>query len=313
MRKRFLTVLLMLAFTILINFGLWSGEKARALSMNIHIKDLPESGISIIGPSDPAFDQKISALKIKPAQKELIKPFSVLINNTGEKAIVAFKLRWECKKADGSVVYKDVVKSSSWVFTDSEADQPISADPTIIKPHSIWFHSLVSQSQPSEGGTGGGWVVVGDPNSTETQDLLKSPNGTQALKALNAELARYVSITISFDGAFFDDGTFVGPDATGFFELIKAQVDAKHDPLQAMKVDSERGKSADQILQSIEGIANDESVDFGAAETASDYYKYYKKIYAKEIVADRSNSDSSKAFEKVIRRLNKPRVKLRKK
>lgn len=321
MGRTFSVALILLLGTVVANSIVWRSRSVQAVNIKINVKDLPEHGLSIVGPADAAFDELVTSLKRKkkiPA--ELLKPFSVFIKNTGEKAVVAYKLRWECVKADGSIVYKDVAKSSAWVFMGeggANLDQLLAADATIIKPRSTWFHSLVAPLQPLEGEVedGGGWAVTGDNNaqSSEVEALLRRPSEANALKLLNAELAGYVSITVSLDGAFYEDGTFVGPDKTGFSDVVKAQVEAKSDLLQEVKTSFERGVPMNRIFESLEETAATEDVTLGVNAMASDYYRSFRRTYAKEMAAEKKVVGDIKTVEGAVQGLNKPWTKLRKK
>ena len=99
---------------------------------------------------------------------------------------------------------------------------------------------------------------------------------------LTSELSQATDLTVSLDGVFFDDGTFVGPNSTGFFERINAIVSAKLDLLSDVARANEQGDT-DLVLDGI--IAKSSEPDTGATAGSSpeQYYKEYTKLFATEI------------------------------
>lgn len=304
---------------IFVSVGIFINRGVRAVNVSINVKDLPEYGLHIIGPSDPSFDSMLAkATKDEPASVvELIKPFTFFLSNTGSKHVIAYKFRWECTKPDGAVIYKDSSTSSAWIFTDDVGDlnKALNKSQDIIKPNSTWLFSLGlaprqldnSPSRPEQSGV---WATIS--NRTDSQENMGVPDQNQALKLLHNELAAYTSITIVLDGVFFADGSFAGPDATGFFDAVKSEVDAKLDILNGFQEGIRKGKPSDEIFKEITDISDEPDVDLGPDSTASDYYRFHRKIFAQELLSQQQSSGSEQTIKHALKRLEKPWVKLRK-
>jgi len=80
-------------------------QKAHAVSIQINTKDHPEHGLRLVAPTDKTFQGKLSAIRRanKAPLSEALIPYSVLLENEGNKAIVAYRLKWEMIKPDGTV------------------------------------------------------------------------------------------------------------------------------------------------------------------------------------------------------------------
>lgn len=296
------------------------GKGVEAVNVKINKKDFPQHGVTIIGPSEPAFDLLMSDLAQGrpdfPAEE--LKPFSVFIKNTGKRSIVAYKLRWECRKGDGTVIYKDSSFSAAWVLMSSgaEQEQAITQADTIIKPDSTWFLSLNSDPLPlyhpptgPEDFNKGHGVSSREPGQVVVQGSEK----IAALRRSNAkELAQYTDITIILDGAFFDDGSFVGQDSTGFFDAVKAEVDANRDVLREIQAGFQQSKPTNEIFKRIEDLTAEPDVSLGPDSTPLDYYNYHKKEIAREYLGYKEAWGGDNATKRALQQLNKTWAKLRK-
>lgn len=292
---------------------------ARAVEVTINVKDLPEHGLHIIGPSDSSFDGMMAkVIRNEPAAVvEALRPYSFFLRNAGGKHVVAYKIRWECTKPNGTVIYKDSSKSSAWIFTDesgADLERVLPRDDSIIKPNTTWFFSLGAAPRELDDSSGtveqDSWSAV--IKGENTQGQAPPPDKTKALRFVTAELSTYTSITIILDGVFFEDGTFVGPDATGFFDAVKSEIDAKFDLLAELGKAASQAKSGDEIFKHIEEEADGPEVDLGPNSTPADYYRFHKKRFSQELVAQKTALGSAQTFKQATKRLEKPWPKLRK-
>jgi hypothetical protein len=106
--KTIFVILTLVVALSLSGFFFWNNSRVQAMSIPINVRDFSEHGLAIISPSDPAFNNKVSSL-FRGEQNALIeslKPFSVLLNNTSDKSIVAYQLKWEMVKADGTILIR---------------------------------------------------------------------------------------------------------------------------------------------------------------------------------------------------------------
>src|SRR6185369_13271648 len=58
----------------------WEKNRVQAMSVQIHVKDLPEEGVRIIAPYDLSFDKRAESFLKGPASfVDRVKPFSVIV------------------------------------------------------------------------------------------------------------------------------------------------------------------------------------------------------------------------------------------
>jgi hypothetical protein len=320
--KRITFVGLFLVAAVILCAGiLLLGKGVEAVNVKINKKDFPEHGITIISPSDQSFDQLMARLagRTPGFPVEELKPFSIFIKNTGNHPIVAYKLRWECVKEDGTIIYKDSSFSAAWILMDSgpEHEKSKARATTIIRPNSTWFISLNSDplslagsaTNPEDLNRGHG--VIHDPEQYN-QLVLDSEKIAVLRQSVAKEMAQYTNITIILDGAFFDDGSFVGQDGTGFFEAVKAEIDANKDLLSEIRNGLQQRKALGEIFKAIEDLAAEPDVSLGPDSTPPDYYKYHKKEAAREYLGYRRAWGEDYATKHALQQLNKLWAKLRK-
>jgi hypothetical protein len=271
MRKFLLTSIITFILAIIVSVLISSHKQVKAMETTYTVRGLPEYRVALIGPDLPSFDTLMSVV-LGPGSKNLIetyKPASVFIKNEGDKAIVGLKLKWECVKGDGTVVTKELGEDAPGFLMEDGAPNrksAINSFPTVTRPNSIKYFSFVDPSRTLE------------PNANASP-LSSSP---ESLTSLNAEFAHYTNVVISIDGIFFEDGTFVGPNTTGYFEQVKAMVDARRDISREVEIGLESGKSTDEILEPMEALAKSRRVELSEQSTPPDYYHYYKQIFARE-------------------------------
>lgn len=303
MRKTAILVLIIISM-MTVTAGLVLSRSARAMSVKVHKKDLPEHGLVIIGPSDPSFDALLAAqLKGEPNEVlDNLNPFSFFVENRSNRTVVAYTLQWCFTKADGiNKCYVDSLTNPRALMDGGNLPDEMIEQSGRIKPHSARFFSLVSPD-------GSGFISA--PASPEEVEQLKkgvSPNRGALLRRYGLELSKYSDITFSIDGAFFDDGTFVGPDVTGFFGETKAMIGARYDVLnEIMRGVSKPGKHKEEVFKEVETMANEPEVTLNSKSTFDDQYKYYKKRYAEEILRSRRGVGDEKALKLALRPMNKP-------
>ncbi len=269
--------------------------------MPLHVKDLPEHGLKLISPSDTSFDALSNALLRgrAGASAEALKPFSVFLKNNGKKSVIAYSVKWELTRPDGRVAAKTMNYVTPWAFTGQTKP---AARGHIIAPNSARFVSLVIDSEAGNRELS----FDGDDNLTgvslfkETNQLRQAQREraqASQLEILNADLARSKGLKVSLDGAFFDDGTFVGPDTTGFFAKVKALRDARHDLLRQIADSVNRGQAGDALLREVEALTAGPKIRLGPNSTPTDYYNYHKRCYAAEFLRKGKASGEAWAIE----------------
>lgn len=272
-------------------------RKMEPTPVRLNVKDFPEHGISLIGPSDPSFADLRDKLP-KTQAARLGDSYSVFLKNTGSRAVVGYRIKWECVDGGGAVSSWDVSNIVGWIFLhgeESDRRMALNRSEDVIKPNSTWLISPNSPAQPLEGG--------GD--EAFAQEMHSDDGVAEAVKGC-------VSMTVIADGIFFDDGTFIGPDTTDFFTEVKSQVDARYEILRGVQSDLMAGKNADEIFKGLEKIRDREVVALGERPTPDEFRTYFRNIFARDVLGKKEIWGAGKAIEEVQVQLGRPWVRLRK-
>jgi hypothetical protein len=307
------TIILSLAVVILGSFlsGFALSRSSKTVNMRMHIKDVPQHNLRLIGPSDPSFDERLRK-ELKGEANEVVetlKPFSVFLENRGPKAVVAYLIQWCFTKPDGSNQYyrKGVVNPQA--LMDGENLSPeLRQQSGWVEPDSARFLSLLAPD--------GGGMLRAEVSPKEVEEFRqgKKFDQTWLLERFGAQAAKFTEITVSIDGAFFEDGTFVGPDTTRFFDQTQAVINAKRDFLKELAEGlSNSARNRDQLYERIRETATQPIESIDSSSTPADYYNYFKKLAATEFLRTKDIQGEDKAIGVALRPVNKPWATLRKK
>jgi hypothetical protein len=303
---------------LVISLSFFSGfvfsRNAPQVSIKMNIKDLPQYNLRLIGPSDPSFDERMKK-EFRGESNEVIdalKPFSVFLENKGKSTVVGYLIQWGFTKADGTNQYyrKAVLNRQALMGGGEDLAPELSRQSGQVEPHSAIFLSLLS---PEGGGN------LGIEISREEAEQIKQgkrPDQSTVLQRFRAEAAQCSAITVTIDAAVFDDGTFVGPDTSNFFNQTKAVIEAKRDFLNELSAGlSGSGEVSDSLHGRLQETASEQVENLGSKSTPDDYYNYFKKLSAIEFLQATKAQGEKKAIERAQRELNKnkPWATLRKK
>lgn len=276
-------------------------HKTESTLVRFNVKDFPEHGVSLIVPSNPSFDN----LQAKVPMPESNDSYSVILKNTGNRSVVGYAIKWECFDAKGEASDRDLSKDRnlshlvSWVFLHGKESERIAAmngSSEIIRPHSIWLISFDGPARRLDGGSG-----ATDFGATRQGE----GGGAETLRTCS-------SVTVTADGIFFDDGTFIGPDTTGFFTGVKSQMDAQYEILQGVLGELKSGKEAGEIFRGLERIRDREAVQLEESPTPEEFRSYFRNIFARDLLGKKEAWGTDKTIEDVQRQLSRPWVYLRK-
>lgn len=303
MRKTAVLALIIIS-AITLTGGFVLSRSARAMSIKVHKKDLPEHGLTIIGPSDPSFDALLAA-RLKGESSEImdnLKPFSFFVENKSKLMVVAYTIRWCFTKADGTNdCYVSSLTNPRALMDGENLPEEMIEQSGKIKPNSTRFFSLLSLE-------GSGFISVpANPAEVEQMKNGSTPDRGELLRRYGAELSKYSDVTFEIDGAFFDDGSFVGPDTTGLFGRTKALIGAQYDVLtEITRGLSKPGKTKVDVFKDLEATAGQPEITLNSKSTFDDHYKYYKRRYANEILRSRTFVGDEKALRLALRPMKKP-------
>jgi len=310
MWRSLLLALLISVFSI--GIGLALGTVSKTMGIMVHAKDLSQYGLTLVRSSDPDFDT-IARASIKDLTKdelEFLRPLSIGLRNNGSKAVVAHTVIWAGTTADGATKLYNLIYANSEFFTDrAEFVRTVSGNLNLtIEPGKSLLLTLVTLRREGPAGGGGGSRDNQETSSAgQTAEYESLPTSTNALRS---EIMRYADITVSIDGAFFEDGTFVGPDTLGFFDRLKGQVEAKRKlrTLISERLASKKGEA--EIFKEIEGFANLDVKNPSGQVTVEEYNDYFTKFFAQLLLAKRKTFGGSPTLEKEVRSNRPPQPEL---
>lgn len=290
--------------------GFAASKSIRVMSIKMHVKDLSKHGLMLIDPSDPSFDGMLRReLKDKPNDViEALKPYSVFLENRGNRPVVAYVVEWRFTRKDGSNEHFRKVVMNSEALIQGQTQSHVGPSDR-IEVNSSRLLTLLSTD---------GAGILGTTLSPSEAEAVRSGslkfNRAMLLERFKNEAAEYTDVTASIDAAFFDDGTFVGPDTSNFFSQTKAAIDAKQNLLEQIADDvSSKKRTHGEIYKVLEEAAGQAPQYLDAESTTSDYYNYFKGMYANEILRMKTIYGDDKALEFAVFPLRRGWPKLNKK
>jgi hypothetical protein len=285
-------------------------RRTRAVDVAVNVRDLPEYGVRLVSAADPSFNGLAAAnLKnISPDNIESNKPFSVFIKNTGNRDLVAYVLKWELVVEDGSI--------RTHISSEGNPHLLMGAEPTknpalielspVVKPAKVKFCSWIAPAEDQGIGSMTGGTSAGSGDPEVLRRMARGGKNNEIRDYMQTQLRQGRSITISVDGAFFDDGTFVGPNTTGFYEQIQAQIKAKHDLLEEANNAFAGGKQPDEIFKMLEPYTSLPQASYNSGSTPEDVYDFWKKTYAEEAINMRRGGGARPVLDRMLSLYRKP-------
>ena len=252
-------------------------RRARAMDARFNTRDFPEYGIRIIAPTDPSFDG-IATQHFKNKLPDNLRPLSIFIKNSGPRTIVGYAISWELLNDGKRITSNSVGYSEPGILIGNEIPSN-TVHTTSIDPGKARCFTWSSQIHAE---------LVAAPKPDPVRDLL------------NAELSRATDVTVSLDAIVFDDGTFIGPNTTGFIDQMQALVTAKYDLMREVVKAKENG-TVDAAFDSITKKSQEPDVVFGDKFSADEWYRYFTKMYAVEIAQLKAIQGKDQAVSSVVK------------
>ena len=276
-----------------IDKGEWKNE--RPSMADFQTKDFPEHGVHLIGPWNPSFAKLAQLVKRDEVSGTDVPP--VFLQNTSKRSVVGYRITWTCVDKARIADVRDKSNIISYVFLhtdESERIQAMACDVNVMEPNSTWFISLDGPTKR-----------VQDVGAGQTEKWVPGSE----LQRVSTHCAK---VTISLDGLFFDDGTFLGPDTTAFFNEVESQMDARHEVLSRVENDLKSGLRVEDIFRKLEQVAGQPRPELPELPSRGQYLSFFRIIFAQDIVGMKNVFGAEKAIEDVHKQLSRPWVKLRK-
>lgn len=303
---------------ILITSVSFISPSIRKHSMNVSVrsKGIPEYGLFLIGPADPLFEKNISAALSNTEISETEKLLSAFVMNSSQRSVVAYHLRWTLVDANGKTQSHERSYKDPNLLMAYRKMQGLTSEGYSIGPESTHLISLVpfvSDVHHPQESIGGTWFD--QANTTDIDSVkraLQDHNTKELATRLMDSFGHIVSITVSLDGAFFDDGSFAGPDESQFFSKVKAQLDARYDLYRKVRDMVSSKKPFDKIHQYVRDAANMPRVPLGRDSSPDQFYDFFMRFYAQEISRIWSKSGPASAGRFVETAIREPWTTLKK-
>lgn len=310
------TLMAIIAFIgLCLTVGFTYHRSQYSLNTQLNIKDLPEDGIILVSLSDPAFDKEAASLVSDNLSERMqfidaAKPFCVFIKNIGTREIAGYRLKWELLKANGEVITDWSSASAPTLLSrdDHPSHRITMAGSLPISPGSTLFVSMESVMAK---------FLYSSKNSQANQieETIKKRNSIMSrLNTINQEKTQsVVGITVTLDCAYFEDGTFVGPDTGNLFSETQGYIDAERDLALMVRQHIQGKKRSDELFDKIKSIADEPDAMPSFSPTTSDYKHLHLKIHARSLLKIRDKGGDDVAIAYTQRPLNKTWAKLQKK
>jgi hypothetical protein len=275
-------------FTVLLTLILvgWQWRRVNAQE-TMRIIDLPDSGLKLVQSQDPNFNNLIKASLAGEAVPELdaLKPYTVILQNNSSSVLVAYAVRWEYTKPDGRRAHVDYSDGQVGRLLDGAIRKPITPydeGGAMLYPHSF--------------------VVVTPTTTLKTasgaRDRASDPNYQALLQKLASRFSQGQDVSATLDGAFFEDGSFVGANNTHFFEKFTSEVRARQNLAQRIVESIGQGRSVRDVAREIQESlpAVPPKLALAPEGTLQGYDDYYKHEYASAFLSVYRNSGQEAAL-----------------
>ena len=310
--KKLLILMLILISGVATAVGTRSDRgRAQSTMMRHTAIDLPEHGLTIITASSPLFDAEMSKFLAHPGEDlsehvEALKPFcAFLVNNSGQN-LVAYKLKWDLVRPDGTAKTKfsSTINPAKLTGEVAPAGLPAKGE---LGPGTArlitWEPSLANILYSLRGSRG----AESADRKKVTEFLTRMEEGLRQLTGPAA------SLTVSLDGAFFSDGTFVGPDTDNTFVEVQSYVEAKADLRRLVENGRREGKNTTEVLDQIRAAFDDVNVAPSEHPTPADLKTVFMKMHVDDLQRMRKALGDESSAEKITHppRRDAPRLRKR--
>lgn len=261
--------------------------------VKFNVRGLSEHNVSLIAPSDPL---------LTGGRAVFVDPYSVALRNTSSNAVVGYSIKWECFDGKTESATRDMSHdrkfSNSLGFAfmygeESERRAILKNADEVIQPNSTW---LISPDLPARKLSG-------------PLEEIQTGRDQAALAKLQAACP---TMTVTLDGVFFEDGTFIGPDTNDFFAKVKTQMDVRHEVLQGVQRDVKSGKDPTEVFKELEQMRDRERQQSGGEMTTNELRSFYRHMFAQDVLGMKEMCGVDGAIANVQRQLSRHWVTLRK-
>src|SRR5581483_9275392 len=277
----------------------WFLRKRNKGPIEIKGKGLPAYGLTVVALNDPQYNDMMSDFfgDNPPELVKIAAPTSVFLINGSDKVIIAYDLTYDFRAADGTVNSNEYSSIFMPALIDWPRERLAEDQAAVILPGRARLISPMF----SFGGLTKGQLPPSFGNESDEKRLKK-----EMMSAIKMTLEWTSSLTITLDGVFFEDGSFVGPDASEFFENTKATITARRDLLEwfvaSVRKRERKGESPDIVFSELEAVVKEMPRPTSQGASA-DFYKNEKLGLAQEMLRMKDRIGAGNVILEKIRTL----------
>lgn len=302
MKKSLIFVVAMIVATLTVPVNSLA-QKGNPNGISTNIKDFRSKGLALIPPVDPFYIDQVSQLSRKNESSNrfvnIMRPFSVLLRNDNNQAMVAYRLKWTLQNPKGeNIVFYTSYRSPSFLMNLRVINKPGSkyAESDVIRSGSHRVMSLVPSNL----------IMSTVEDRGQPQELIN------AAQEFVKKFAKTPFVNVELDGAFLANGLFIGDQKNNFFDHVLAQVRAKHDLLIKIKRMQSSNVNSNEIFASVKTIVDQPDRELNEKAKFADYYFHFRKVYAEEILNIREAlKNDNQTLNEVLKPLSGAWVNLR--
>ncbi len=250
-------------------------------------RDLPQFGLPFVTPESAEFPALLRELQSRP--QPLGPPpasdnraAAILLNCSG-KAIVALSYLWKYTTVDGQI------QTSRYSNLGSSLQMDVLSGRAPVVRDRASFILPDSKRLITEHGLFGDNLDVLSPDSTPQSGGFV---GTGASGLMRGERhAEMKAIELQLDTVFFEDGLCVGPDESGLFESIAADLDLQRSSAQQVIDSLRNGASLGEVFEILRPLARRAGADDRSGRHLSGHLSSLLPMFARMAINCLVNMD----------------------
>jgi hypothetical protein len=207
------------------------------LNAQIQATGLPGEGIALQSAHDAGFAhtlEKISPGLISRADFAPHLAQSVMIQNKSPHSIAGYALQWKITTQSGKVLThnQEYLEPPAFDVGQRLRYGILPQTFSLVSPYYTWNATMLK----------------GLANATSARPV---PN-----EGFSKSLQEAASVSVALDGVFYEDGSFVGPDNSLFFEHVQHQLASRRQIAQFVSTAISRGQNAESLAAALTAKVN---------------------------------------------------------
>src|SRR5713226_2760907 len=262
--------------------------------MKLTCRDIPQHGLLLVDTSGSFYGEIAPSFNSKWREISDSVQFPCLaLLNESDQTVVAYKLLWNLERANGArrVDEKSFANIEALMGVDVIEEQVQSFDDPTIRPGDFRLFATTTR------------MPIDTRTEAQRSCGIKAITGGMPFSSDDRGGSAYIRATITIDGAFYSDGRFVGPDTTGYFAIVRAEVRAKVDLLHEISRHFESGRPLRELFEHLR--ADSPPTRYRPHMTAKEAYDFYRRIFTEEVLNMRRACGEAEAVDLTLNELKR--------